>query len=206
MDWKPRWGTSSYNYTGTCEDRPIAEVAPASKGLSTQQNFWIEIKEGSFIPGFSEQLVGVTAGTKKTLNVEFPADFVSQPLAGKKAAYEVEVVEVKERLLPPLDDAFAKNWEATDIKSLREGVRQDLQNELNSKQSRSVRDQVVRHLLNQVNFELPESAVLAETRNAVYDIVRENQQRGVSKEAIDQSKDQIFDAANTAAKERIAIR
>lgn len=54
-----------------------------------------------------------------------------------------------------------------------------------------------------MNCELPESIVLNETRNVVYDIVRENQQRGVAKEIIEQQKDQIFSVANNSAKDRI---
>ncbi|MBI5387459.1 MAG: trigger factor [Verrucomicrobia bacterium] len=191
------------NYTGAVEGRPISELAPASRGLAGQQNFWVEIKEGAFIPGFATQLIGAKAGDQRTVTVEFPADFVSQPLAGKKGSYAVEVVEVKERVLPAIDDQFAQSWEAKDVPGLREGVRQDLQNELNDKQRRTIREQVVRGLLAQVNFEMPESAVLNETRSVVYDIVRENQERGISKEAIDKSKDEIFNAANLAAKERV---
>jgi trigger factor len=89
------------------------------------------------------------------------------------------------------------------VKTLREGVRGDLQNEMNEKLRRGVREQVVQALLGQVNFDLPESAVLSETRSVVYQVVRENQERGVSKEAIDKNKDQIFGMANMAAKERV---
>jgi len=66
-----------------------------------------------------------------------------------------------------------------------------------------VRDQLVRELLNRVKCELPESIVLSETRSAVYDIVRENQERGVAKTTIEQQKDQIFSVANNSAKDRI---
>jgi len=110
---------------------------------------------------------------------------------------------VKEKVLPELDDAFAKSYGAEDMAKLRAGVRTDLQNELNYKIKRNVRDQLVRELLKRVNCELPESIVLSETRNVVYDIVRENQQRGVSKETIEQQKDQIFSVANNSAKDRI---
>jgi trigger factor len=191
------------NYEGTCDGKPLLELAPESRGLATQQNFWVEIKEGGFLPGFAAQLKGAAAGAKLTVNVDIPADFPSQALAGKKAVYAVEVVEVKERVLPALDDAFAKSWEATDVQGLREGVRQDLQNELNDKLRRDVREQVVRALVTPMNFDMPESAILAETRNVVYEIVRENQQHGMSKESIDQHKDEIFNAANSAARERV---
>ena len=65
-----------------------------------------------------------------------------------------------------------------DRRALREGVRHDLQGELNRKQRRSIREQVVQALLDRVQFELPESLVQSETKNVVYDIVQENARRG----------------------------
>ena len=191
------------NYTGTSEGKPLTEIAPAAKGITEQKNFWVEVKPDSFIPGFAMQLLGTKSGDKRTVNVDFPADFVTPELAGKKGAYEVEVVEVKEKTVPALDDAFAKTYGAENFGALREGVRRDLQNELNTKQGRSVRGQLVKTLLDQVKVELPESLVAQETRNVVYQIVQENQQRGVSKEAIDSQKDQIYQASNATAKERV---
>ncbi len=191
------------NYTGTCEGKPITEWAPVARGLTEQKNFWVEIKPDSFIPGFAQQLIGAKAGDKRTVTVDFPADFVAKEVAGKKGVYEVEVVEVKERVLPALDEAFAQSFGATDLAKLREGVRQDLQNELNLRQRRSMRNQVVQALLNRVQVELPDSLVQAETRNVVYSIVSENQRRGVSKELIDQQKEGIYNAASQTARERV---
>ena len=191
------------NYTGSSEGTPISEIAPAAKGLTEQKGFWVEVKPDSFIPGFAMQLVGAKAGDKRTVNVDFPAEFVTPELQGKKGTYEVEVVEVKEKVVPPVDDAFAKTYGAESVSALHEGVRRDLQNELNTKQSRSVRGQVVKNLLDQVTVELPETLVAQETRNVVYQIVQENQQRGVSKEMIDVQKDQIYAAANGTARERV---
>jgi len=193
------------NYTGTSEGKPLTEFAPTAKGLTEQKNFWVEIKADSFIPGFSEQLVGTKTGDKKTVNVDFPADFVTPQLAGKKGAFEVEVVQVKEKLLPALDDALAKSYGAESLDKLREGVRNDLQNELNHKLNKDLRAQIIRALLDKVNFDLPESSVAQETKNVVYDIVRENTQRGVSRELIEKQKDEIYSAAASSAKERVKV-
>lgn len=193
------------NYTGTSEGKPITEIAPTAKGLTEQKNFWVEIGANAFIPGFGEQLLGAKAGDKRTVTVDFPADFVTRELAGKKGVYEVEVVEVKEKVLPPVDDAFAKGYGAESLEKLREGVRRDLENELSYKNNKSVRTQLVRSLLNRINFELPESAVAHETRNVVYDIVQENAKRGVSRDIIEQQKEQIYSAATQGAKERVKV-
>ena len=193
------------NYTGTSEGQPLTSLAPTAKGLTEQKGFWIEMKTGSFIPGFSEQLVGARAGEQRTVNVDFPADFVSKDLQGKKAVYQVEVVEVKEKILPELNDELAKKYGAENLEKLTVGVRTDLDNELKYARSKSVRQQVVHHLLQQLNFELPESAVAAETRNLVYDLVHQNTQRGVTRELIEQQKDEIYSAAAVNARERVRL-
>ena len=114
------------------------------------------------------------------VNVDFPADFVTPQLAGKKGVYEVEVMEVKEKVLPAVDDAFAKSYQAESLDKLKEGVRKDLEAELNHKQNRSIRNQLIRNLVSRVNFDLPETAVARETKNVVYDLVQENAKRGAA--------------------------
>jgi len=191
------------NYTGTSDGQPLTEIAPTAKGLTEQKNFWVNIDKNSFILGFAEQLVGAKAGDKRTVTVDFPADFVTPQLQGKKAVYDVEVVEVKEKTLPEMNDELAKAYGAETLEKLREGVRTDLANELKYKKERSVREQIVKGLLNRVTCELPESSVLQATRNIVYNIVTENQKRGISKEMIDQQKNEIYLSANSDAKERV---
>lgn len=191
------------NYTGTSEGRPLTDFAPTARGLTQQQNFWLEIKPGQFIPGFTEQLKGAGKGEKRTVNVDFPADFVTPQLSEKKGTYEVEIVQVKERILPEANEEFAKQWGAESLEKLREGIRKDLENELNVKIRRSVRAQLVDALNAKVQCELPESLVQGETRNVIYDIVTENQQRGVGKEMIDEKREEIFSFANSTAKEKL---
>jgi trigger factor len=84
--------------------------------------------------------------------------------------------------LPALDDAFAKMFEAESLEKLREGVRKDLENELKYKLQRDTRGQIVKGLLDKVNFDLPEGAVANETRNVVYNLVQENAKRGVPRD------------------------
>jgi trigger factor len=193
------------NYTGSCDGKPITETAPTAKGLTEQKNFWVDIGPNTFIAGFADQLTGAKAGDKRTVNVDFPPDFVTKELSGKKGVFEVEIVEVKEKILPPIDDALAKKFDAENLEKLREGVRRDLENELKFSQDKAVRAQVIRGLLDRVQFDLPETAVAHETRNVVYDIVRENSKRGVTREIIEKQKDEIYSAAASGAKERVKM-
>jgi len=193
------------NYTGTCDDKPISDTAPTAKGLTEQKNFWVDAAPEAFLPGFADQLMGAKAGDRRTVNVDFPADFATKPLAGKKGVYAVEIVEVKEKVLPVMDDAFAKKYDAENLAKLREGVQRDLENELKYSQGRAVRGQIIHALLAATNFDLPETAVAHETRNVVYDIVRENTQRGIARDLIEKQKDQIYSAAAQSAKERVKL-
>jgi len=191
------------NYKGSIDGKPLTDLAPTARGITEKQNFWVNIDKTSFIPGFGQQLIGMKAGDKRSITVDFPADFVTPQLAGKKAAYEVELVEAKQKVLPAFDDAFAKSFDAESIDKLREGVRADLQNELNQKRNRDIRKQVTQALLNQIQCDLPESIVEQETRGIVYHIVSDNQARGVPKEALDAQKNEIYGSAAAAARERV---
>lgn len=193
------------NYTGTCDGKPVTDTAPTAKGLAEQKNFWVDIGPGAFLPGFAEALTGAKAGDRRAVSVDFPADFVTKELAGKKGIFEIEVVEIKQKVLPPADDAFAKLYDAENLEKLRAGVRRDLENELNYSQAKAIRTQVIRGLLDRVNFDLPETAVAQETRNAVYDIVRQNTKRGVTREMIERQKEEIYSAATHNAKERVKL-
>jgi trigger factor len=112
---------------------------------------------------------------------------------------------VKEKVLPPVDEEFAKKYGAENLEKLTAGVRLDLENELKHSQQKSVRGQIVQALLQRVNFDLPESAVANETRNVVYDIVRQNSQRGVGRELIEKQKDEIYSMAAGSAKDRVKL-
>jgi trigger factor len=193
------------NYNGACDGKPITETAPTAKGLTEKKNFWLDIEPNAFIAGFAEQMIGAKAGDKRTVNVDFPADFVTKELQNKKGVFEVEILEVKEKILPPVDDELAKKFGAENLEKLRAGVRADLENELKYSQQKSVRGQIVRALLDRVQFELPETPVAQVTRNVVYDLVRENSQRGVPRELIEKQKDEIYSMAATSAKERVKL-
>jgi trigger factor len=193
------------NYTGASDGRPLTEIAPTAKGLTEQKNFWVDVAPNTFIAGFAEQLIGAKAGEQRTVIVDFPADFVTKELAGKKGVFAVEIVEVKQKVPPPLDDELAKKYGAENLEKLRAGVRVDLENELKFSQAKAIRAQILGTLLAQTNFDLPESAVALETKNVVYNIVQENTKRGVGRELIEKEKEQIYHAAANSAKERVKL-
>lgn len=194
------------NYAGACDGRPIAELAPATRSFGEQKGFWLQVETGYFVPGFTDQLIGAQAGENRTVTVQFPPDFPEKALAAKLGVYQVEIVQVKERVLPALDEALAQAYGAENLEKLRVGVRADLENELKYKQKRDLRNQLVAMLLGRVTCELPESVVQRETKSAIYDIVRANTERGVSKQSLDERSEEIYSVASNSAKERVKAR
>ena len=191
------------NFTGTIDDKPITDLVKVARGLTEQKNYWLNAKHNPLIPGIVEALIGSGKDDKKTVTVTIPNDFIYEELVGKEARYEIEIVQVKEKSLPELDDKFAKGFGAESMDKLREGVEKDLKNELEYSLKKSVRNQCVDKLLDAVNCDLPETIVNEATRAAVHNIVQQNHQRGVGKEVIDENKDQIYANAKADAEVRV---
>ncbi|MBT4624417.1 MAG: trigger factor [Verrucomicrobia bacterium] len=192
------------NFTGTIDDKPITDLVKVARGLTEQKNFWLHTKQNPLIPGIVEALIGSGKDDKKTVTVTIPDDFIYEELIGKEAKYEIEIVQVKEKFLPELDDAFAKGFGAVSMDKLREGVENDLKNELKYSLKKSIRNQCVDKLLSAVNCDLPETIVNEATRAAVHNIVQQNHQRGVGKDIIEENKDRIY--ANAKADAEVRVR
>jgi len=192
------------NFTGTIDDKPITDLVKVARGLTEQKNFWLHTKQNPLIPGIVEALIGSGKDDKKNVTVTIPDEFIYEELIGKEAKYEIEIVQVKEKSLPELDDAFAKGFGAESMDKLREGVENDLKNELEYSLKKSIRNQCVDKLLSAVNCDLPETIVNEATRAAVHNIVQQNHQRGVGKDIIEENKDRIY--ANAKADAEVRVR
>ena len=103
------------------EGRPISDLAPDQQLYAKVPQTWEEVEgpqEGP-LPGLGRQLAGVQAGEKKSVDISFPANFGPvAALAGKNATYALEILEVRERLLPPLDAEFFKAHQAENLEQL----------------------------------------------------------------------------------------
>ena len=191
------------NYSSVADGKPIAELAPEAKTLGENQNFWLLVQPESFLPGFCDQLTGAQVGEKRQVFVDFPTDFPQKALVGRKATYFVDVVGIKQKQLPELNEDFAKRVGVESLEKLKQEIRKGLEAERDAAVRSDLRKQIVDRLLGTSDFELPESLVAQETRSIIYDLVRENSLRGVSKETLEQKKDEIFGFAMQSAKDRL---
>lgn len=137
------------------------------------EDYPLVLGSNSFIPGFEEQLVGVKAGEEKTVTVNFPEDYQAEHLAGKEAAFDCTVKEVKEPVAAKVDDELAKKFGAEDLAGLKTQIGERLEAEY-SGASRAV---MKRHLLDAldglVKFDLPPSLVDAEAGQIAHQLWHE---------------------------------
>ena len=126
------------------------------------------------LPGFSEQLVGMTADEPKSFTLEVPDDFGDSTIAGKEASFSVTIVDVKEQVLPELDDEFAKGVGdgPETLQELRESIETELNADATEKAGREYREKVVEALLETTEAVLPPLIIEHETTH-----MEENRER-----------------------------
>ncbi len=127
-------------------------------------NVPIVLGSNSMIPGFEEQLVGVSAGEEKTLDVTFPDNYASAEVAGKSAQFEVKVHSVAEMVLPELDDDLANAFGVQDkgIAGLREEVTNNMRRELKQLVASTLKDEVFGGLLEKNPVDVPRKLIESE--------------------------------------------
>ena len=132
-------------------------------------------------PEFTENLTGVKADDEKTFVVEYPADFSSKGLAGKKVEYTAKVTAVRVKELPEADDEWAKSLgeDFDSFTTLRAKIRDDLERRALQEADHRVRAEVMRKLLEGHQFEVPQSLVDHQTSYRLESVVRDMMGRGV---------------------------
>ena len=193
------------DFEGSVDGQPVAEVAPDStKNLQGGKKFWLRLAPDNFLPGFCEQLVGHKRGDTLLIQVKFPEDFVVKELAGKTADYAVTVNEIKDKVLPALDDAFAeKVLPGKNLDELRHQVEHDLEHQKEHEIERAKENQIIKYLHEHIQFDLPPSLLTHETRRALNELVQTNRERGVPDELLKSKEKELVEGAGGLAAHRL---
>jgi trigger factor len=193
-------------YEGTIDGRPILELVPDKQIYGKVPQTWEEVEgtnEG-LLPGLGQQLNGLSPGDKKEVTVVFPPEFTAaEALAGKTALYLVEVQEIRERVLPALNQDFFDAHEVPDLAGLETLVRNNLKQRNEAKNTGIKRRQIVEALVAHCNFPVPQSLVEQEANAILRQYVQENQRRGLTAEDFAKNKDQLIASAKNAGETRV---
>ena len=124
-------------------------------------------------PGFDAALIGMTAGEKKSFDVNYPSDYSISELAGTTVKYDASVKSIRKRAVPALDDEFAKDLGDFDnLEALRAQVRGDLEHQAMHDNERELRGELLKQLAGRVAVDVPPSLLEREIDRRVEEFVR----------------------------------
>lgn len=195
------------SYEATIDGKPLAEVVPAAALYGKQTGTWEEAGAeetfGATVREIVDALVGLKAGDKKEITVAFPEDFSAEGLRGKTAVYAVDVAEVRERVLPELNEEFFKSLHVKDAEELNKQVREGLETRKKNAATSKKREELINKLNEKVDFELPESALERESYNIFVEFANMQLRQGVKIAEIEAQRDELMKNTKEAAKTRV---
>jgi len=195
-------------YEGKIGDELVADLVPDAPMFGTQATTWEEAgAEGT--PGVQaivDGVIGMKAGDEKEVTMEFPKDFKPEALAGKSAVYSIKAEEVREKVMPEMDDAFFESMQVKDEAELRERISENIENQKKQQNANTERQQITEHLLGSCEFAVPESGIESETEAVLRDFMQRNMQQGASEADFEANKDQLHEGATKAAHDRLKSR
>jgi len=147
------------------------------------KNHNLVLGSGQFIPGFEEQLIGHEVGDDVEVEVTFPDDYGSEELAGKPAIFEVEILEIKVKELPELNDDFAQDVSEFDtMADYKENLAKTITERKISQQDANKRSHLLKQLVPKAEMEVPEAMYQARLDESWDSLVRQIESQGIDME------------------------
>jgi trigger factor len=167
-------------------------------------DFTVEVGSGQFIPAFEEKLIGLKLEEEKEIEISFPEDYGYQKWAGKTISFHVKIKEIKEKILPPLDDEFAKDLgDYSSFEELKAKLKGEIEKEKELGLERQLKDQVVDQLLEANPFEVPESLVEEQTKTLVSDTKLRLAAQGVDLKNLGLSEEKLQEDYKAMAQKQV---
>ena len=149
------------------------------------ENHELELGSHSFIAGFEEQLVGSSAGIEVDVKVTFPDNYGPEEIAGKDAVFHCKVNEVKQKILPALDDEFVKELNMPNVETvlqLKDSRREQLLKQKENANKGAYLDKLIEEIKKESKFDIPEEIIADEAENRKKDLENRLAQSGLDVE------------------------
>jgi trigger factor len=145
------------DFEGTIAGKPFS----GGKG----ENYVLEVGAGHTLPQFEEAVVGLPLGRQQSVAVTYPENYPNTEIAGKSVNFALTVREIKQKVLPVLDDDFAKDHgEHGSLSELRAAIRKRLEDELKHYQDEDLKEKIISHLIDTHTLVAPPSMIDRQTR------------------------------------------
>ncbi len=171
----------------------------------TGENYSVEVGSGRNGREFEEQLIGLNKGDETSREISFPGTFANPVLAGKTVEFRIKVKDIKERLLPELNDDFAKDVDAkyATLADLKENIRGRKQRDKETAQTGDLSDKLMAKLLEGHDFEVPKRLVTYEVNEMLREMEARLESQGLSLESAGLNRDQLVAQYSPVAEKRV---
>jgi trigger factor len=167
-------------------------------------DFTVEVGSGQFIPAFEEKLIGIKPEGESDIEVSFPEDYGYQKWAGKTISFHVKIKEIKEKILPPLDDEFAKDLgDYSSFEELKTKLRGEIEKEKELALERQLKDQMLDQLLAANPFEVPGSLVEGQTKTLISDMKLRLAAQGLELKNLGVTEEKLQEDYKAAAEKQV---
>lgn len=164
----------------------------------------LELGSGSFIPGFEEQVVGMKREEAKDVEVSFPEEYGQPELAGKPATFKVVLKEIKEKVVPELDDEFAKSFGTDTLEELKAQLQKDYETQETNRVENDLREKLVSTLIESNPVEVPEAMIAKQLDYMYENITNRMQSQGMTPEMLGITPENFRENYRTTAIEQVS--
>ncbi|MBC8207885.1 MAG: trigger factor [Desulfobulbaceae bacterium] len=185
------------DFQGFYNDKALKEVR--------NEDMSVDIGAGKLNPEFEEKLVGMEKGQEATHDMEFPPKHPNPVLAGKNVEFRVKIKDIKERVLPEMDDEFAKDVgsEYETLDALKDALCAKNMKEKEEKAEGDYSDRIMHKLLENHDFPVPVRLVRFEVEQMVKNIEQQLEQSGMDLEAAGMNREQLAEQHQETAEKRV---
>jgi trigger factor len=196
------------NYRGILADgRELSKLVPHPSAWGEQLNTWEEAgtEESSGIRPIVDALVGLREGDTQEVETDLPQEFEVPELAGQRAIYHIEILEIREQVLPEINPDFFLKVKAENLENLKKKLSDEL-HDYKLRQSRlAQREELARFLLSNVTFTIPASAVIAEQERLLKNFTAQQPQHVVASPGFKDQQKEFFENAVATARQHAAL-
>lgn len=194
-----------HSFKGTIDGQPVAEITEDSPLYTEQSATWEEAgsEHAAGVPVIAEALVGMSAGDKTEVTYTFPDDHAVEALQGKTATYAIEVEEVREKVIPEMNEDLLKSFQVESEAELDERLRQQLSQRKSNAIRGHKRQQILHILTKDANFAIPGSAVDRERDNILREFMQERIQQGANPNDFQENEEELLSGAQEGALGRL---
>jgi trigger factor len=152
------------DYEGFKNGKPFAETQKT-------ENHAVKVGEGHILKEFDDQLVGMKRGDNREIKVKFPEDYHNGKLANQEITFQIKLHEIREEVLPEIDDEFAKNFGKYEtLDNLKDAITQNLDQGYAKRAEQEMNEQIFKSLIKKTEFELPDSMVEHELERIIEEV------------------------------------